>query len=40
MNEKIKNYLEENEVKLLEENQIKYSEILQKKGLVNIGKGL
>lgn len=33
MNEKIKDYLEENEVKLLEENQIKYSEILKKQGL-------
>lgn len=33
MNEKIENYLEDNEVKLLPENQIKYSEILKKLGL-------
>jgi hypothetical protein len=33
MNEKIRNYLEENEVRLLEENQLKYSEILKKHNL-------
>jgi hypothetical protein len=33
MNEKLKNYLEDNEVKLLPENQIKYSENLKNLGL-------
>lgn len=33
MNEAIKNYLEENEVKLLEDKQTEYAEMLKKQGL-------